>query len=101
MVARIWKLEDSDGTQIEIENIKNFNMMLMNSKFNKGAANLIATGGYSGKITVWDIVKCKDVACFDHSKLDPTFTGLEIEWQNASCFAVAGISKNIYLWSID
>ncbi len=80
MVARIWKLEDSDGTQIEIENIKNFNMMLMNSKFNKGAANLIATGGYSGKITVWDIVKCKDVACFDHSKLDPTFTGLEIEW---------------------
>lgn len=30
--------------------------MLMNSKFNKGAANLIATGGHSGKITVWDIL---------------------------------------------
>lgn len=101
MVARIWKLEDSDGTQIEIENIKNFNMMLMNSKFNKGAGNLIATGGHSGKITVWDIVQCKDVARFDHMKLDPTFEGLEIEWQNSSHVAVAGISKNIYLWSIE
>ena len=80
MVARIWKLDDQIGTQIEIENIKNFNMMLMNSKFNKGAANLIATGGHSGKITVWDILQCKDVAKFDHNKLDPTFEGLEIEW---------------------
>ena len=81
MGARIWKLEDSDGTQIVIENIKTFNTMLMNSKFNKGAAaNLIATGGHSGKITVRDIVQCKDVVRFDHSKLDPTFEGLEIEW---------------------
>jgi WD40 repeat protein len=80
MGARIWKLEDSDGTQIVIENIKTFNTMLMNSKFNKGAANLIATGGHSGKITVWDIVQCKDVVRFDHSKLDSTFEGLEIEW---------------------
>ena len=54
--------------------------MLMNSKFNKGAANLVATGGHSGKITVWDIILCKDVAKFDHSKLDQTFEGLEIEW---------------------
>jgi WD40 repeat protein len=83
MVARIWKLDVSDGTQIEIDNIKNFNMMLMNSKFNKGPANLVAAAGFkSGRITVWDIVQCKDVAKFDHSKLDPTFEGLEIEWQN-------------------
>lgn len=101
MVARIWKLDDQVGTLIEIENIKNFNMMLMNSKFNKGNANLIATGGHSGKITVWDIVQCKDVVKFDHSKLDSTFEGLEIEWQNSNCVAVAGISKNIYLWSVD
>jgi len=56
MGARIWKLEDLEGKQNEIENIKIFDMMLMNSKFNKGAGNLIATGGLSGKITVWDIV---------------------------------------------
>ena len=80
MGARIWKLEDSDGTQIVIENIISFNAMLMNSKFNKGAANLIATGGHSGKIIIWDIAQCKDVVRFDHSKLDPTFKGLEIEW---------------------
>ena len=55
-------------------------MMLMNSKFNKGAANLIATGGNSGKIIIWDIAQRKDVVRFDHSKLDPTFEGLEIEW---------------------
>lgn len=75
--------------------------MLMNSKFNKGNANLIATGGHSPKITVWDIAQCKDVAKFDHSKLDQTFEGLEIEWQNSNCVAVAGMSKNIYLWSVD
>lgn len=77
-------------------------MMLMNSKFNKGPANLVATAGIrSGKITVWDITHCKDVAKFDHSKLEPAFEGLEIEWQNNTSVAVAGMSKNIYLWSVD
>lgn len=102
MVARIWKLEDSNGTQIEIENIKNFNSMLMNSKFNKGTGNLIATAGFkSAMITVWDIGQCKEVAKFDHAKLDPQFEGLEIEWQNEKSVAVAGISKNIYLWNVE
>jgi WD40 repeat protein len=99
-VARIWKLDESDGTQIEIENIKNFDTMLMNSKFNKGASDLIATA-VSGKITVWDTVRCKDVAKFDHLKLDPNFISLEIEWQNSKTVAVAGISKTIYLWNVD
>jgi hypothetical protein len=76
--------------------------MLMNSKFNKGAANLVATAGFkSGRITVWDIVQCKDVAKFEHAKLDPAFEGLEIEWQNSTSLAVAGIGKSIYLWSVD
>lgn len=101
MVARIWKLNEQSGAQVDIENIKNFNMILLNSKFNKGSGNLIATGGHSSKITVWDIVQCKDLAKFEHNKLDPTFEGLEIEWQNSSCVAIAGISKNIYLWSVD
>jgi WD40 repeat protein len=101
-VARIWKLEENDGTQIEIENIKNFDSMLMNSKFNKGAADLIATANIkSGKITVWDTNRCKDVAKFDHSKMEALFEGLEIEWQNSKTVAVAGISKNIYLWNVD
>jgi len=53
--------------------------MLMNSKFNKSAANLITLGSHSGKI-IWDIAQYKDVVRFDDSKLDPTFEGLEIEW---------------------
>lgn len=74
--------------------------MLMNSKYNKGAADLIATA-VSGKITVWDTVKCRDIAKFDPSKLDPNFVGLEIEWQNSKTVAVAGTSKSIYLWNVD
>jgi WD40 repeat protein len=102
MVARIWKLDEANGTQVEIENIKNFNSMLMNSKFNRGAANLIATAGFkSAVITVWDIDLCKEVAKFDHQKLDPEFEGLEIEWQNSQSLAVTGISKNIYLWNLE
>lgn len=74
----------------------------MNSKFNKGPANLVATAGFkSGKITVWDITHCKDIAKFDHSKLDPSFEGLEIEWQDSKTVAVAGMGKTIYLWSVD
>jgi len=75
----------------------------MNSKFNIDKANLVATGGFSSIITVWDCESdsCKEVATFDHSSFDQDFNGLEIEWQNNKNVAVAGRSKYIYLWSID
>jgi len=46
----------------DLENVKPFKMMLMNSKFNKPGVNeqsashlqLIATGGHSGVVTVWN-----------------------------------------------
>jgi WD40 repeat protein len=101
MVARVWKVEDNG--EIKIEKVKNFTEILMNSKFNIDKANLVATGGFSSIITVWDCESdsCKEVATFDHSSFDQDFNGLEIEWQNNKNVAVAGRSKFIYLWSID
>jgi len=101
MVARVWKVEDNG--EIKIEKVKNFTEILMNSKFNVDRANLVATGGLSSVITVWDCESesCKEVATFDHSSFDPEFKGLELEWQNNKNVAVAGRSKFIYLWSID
>ena len=52
MVARVWKVEDNG--EIKIEKVKNFTDILMNSKFNKDKGNLVATGGLSSIITVWD-----------------------------------------------
>lgn len=34
MMARIWRFDNESGS-VEIESVKSFNMMLMNSKFNK------------------------------------------------------------------
>lgn len=34
MMARVWRIDKESG-QFEIENVKSFNVMLMNSKFNK------------------------------------------------------------------
>jgi len=36
------------------------------------------------KIHVWDCSSesCNEIASFDHSEIDPSFKGLEIEWQS-------------------
>ena len=101
MVARVWQVT-SDG-EVEILRAKNFDEYLMQSKFCEEADNLIATGGIMSKIHVWDCAsaECDEVACFDHSVIDPNFKGLEIEWQNNKQVAVAGKSKFIYLWSVE
>lgn len=101
MVARVWKVDENG--EVKIEKVKNFSDILMNSKFNVDRGNLVATGGLFSVISVWDCESdsCKEVACFDHSDLDPNFRGLEIEWQNNKNVAVAGKSKYIYLWSIE
>ena len=55
-------------------------------------------------VSIWDCTanEAQEVVVFDHSKFDPEFQGLEIEWQNTKQVALAGKkSKNIYLWSID
>lgn len=107
-MARIWKFEPETGN-MNIEKIKNFKVMLMNSKFNKmpqGASSqsedqlYIATGGHEGVVTVWSASDCRDIAVLDHSQSDPHLEGLEIDWQNDKCLAVTGKSKNIYLWDI-
>lgn len=51
-IARVW---DHFGN---LESVKNFNMMLMVSKFNGNdsyGSNLVATGGHSNQVMVWDI----------------------------------------------
>ena len=104
MVARVWKVDEQG--EVKIEKVKNFNDILMNSKFNSDAGSLVATGRINinlefSLISVWDCDSCKEVACFDHSEIDPNFRGLEIEWQNNKNVAVAGKSKFIYLWNVD
>lgn len=101
-MARIWKVDETSG-HINIESIKSFPTMLMNSKFNKakqGEDYLIATGGHSGIVSVWKANDSKDVAKLNHSQSDPSLEGLEIDWQNNRSLAVTGKSKNIYLWDI-
>lgn len=102
-MARIWKYDESTG-HINIESIKSFGMMLMNSKFNKTAKpddeSLIATGGHSGIVTVWRSSDSQDVAKLSHQQSDPSLEGIEIDWQNKQCLAVTGKSKNIFLWDI-
>ena len=57
MMARIWRI-DEESCHYEIENVKPFNVMLMNSKFNKPSGHdsqqYVATGGHSGVVTVWN-----------------------------------------------
>lgn len=57
MIARIWKVDKPTWRETgepPIEALKIFNVMLMNSKFNREGGNLIATGGHSSVVTVWD-----------------------------------------------
>ncbi len=54
--ARIWRYQEESGCY-EITNVKPFTVMLMNSKFNKNSPEkqqLVATGGHSGVVTVWN-----------------------------------------------
>lgn len=92
MAARVWKV--TQGCDATILKVKNFNEYLMQSKFCDDADNLVATGGLMSQIFVWDCETPdnKEVACFDHSEIDSNFKGLEIEWQNSKCVAVAGKS---------
>jgi len=70
--------------------VKTFNIMLMNSKFNRppqdgkvAYTQLVATGGHSGVVTVWNAnseVTNKDVAKLVHTSLDPQLVGIEIDW---------------------
>lgn len=73
-MARTWCYNE-DSAQIQIEKIKSFQMVLVNSKFNKlsfeSQQQLIATGGSSPVVTVWNAKNSKDVAKLDHQKLDP------------------------------
>ena len=100
-MARVWQVSP-DG-HVEILRAKNFDGCLMQSKFCEEADNLVATGGIMSKIHVWDCSTNDnaEVACFDHTQIDPNFKGLEIEWQNNKQLAVAGKSKFIYLWSVE
>lgn len=76
MMARIWRYDEETG-HYYIESVKTFNMMLMNSKFNKPPPNaetkytqLVATGGHSGVVTVWNADTdntTKDVAKLVHT----------------------------------
>ncbi len=109
MMARIWRYDEETG-HFNIESVKTFSMMLMNSKFNKPPANadtkytqLVATGGHSGVVTVWNADTentNKDVAKLVHTQLDSSLVGIEIDWQNSKTLAVTGNSKSIYLWNI-
>ena len=80
MVARVWNVS-AEG-DVEIMRAKNFDEYLMMSKFCDESDNLIATGGFMSKIHVWDCSteSCNEIASFDHSDLDPSFKGLDIEW---------------------
>jgi len=91
MMARIWRFDEESG-HFTIESVKTFSMMLMNSKFNKppqdsniAYTQLVATGGHSRIVTVWNANSDsqntnKDVAKLNHEHIDPTLEGNEIEW---------------------
>jgi transducin (beta)-like 1 len=104
--ARVWKVDEvvpSDETGL-MHKAKNFGKtMLMMSKFNKERADLIATGGHSPYVTVWNAEDpTKQVVRFDHTDRESAqFVCKEIEWKNTTELAISGVSKNIYLWSVD
>ena len=64
----------------------------MMSKFNKERGDLIASGGHSTIVTVWNADDPQQtVAKFDHSEVEsPDFVCKEIEWQNSRTLAVSG-----------
>lgn len=77
-LARVWKI-DADHS-IKLEKFMGFTEMLMNSKFNKGEGNLVATGGHSNKVTVWNVNEKTELCKLEHAKHDESFEGIEIEW---------------------
>ena len=101
MMARVWNVDED--LNVEISRVKNFNVYLMQSKFCFENDSYVATGGFMSQIYVWDASTqdSSQVACFDHSQIDPNFKGLEIEWQNSQKVAVTGKTKYIYLWSVE
>eukprot|EP00351_Strombidinopsis_sp_SopsisLIS2011_P004972 CAMPEP_0116886286 /NCGR_PEP_ID=MMETSP0463-20121206/20028_1 /TAXON_ID=181622 /ORGANISM="Strombidinopsis sp, Strain SopsisLIS2011" /LENGTH=52 /DNA_ID=CAMNT_0004546339 /DNA_START=1171 /DNA_END=1329 /DNA_ORIENTATION=- len=52
-------------------------MMLMVSKFNNNDGSLIATGGHSSKVVVWDVDNQKTNTEFTHSD---NFMVMDLEW---------------------
>ena len=77
-------------------------MMLMNSKFNKQSpdqssssksSQLIATGGHSSVVTVWNAQTTKEYAKLDHKELDQALIGIEIDWKDHRRLAITGKSK--------
>jgi WD40 repeat protein len=62
---------------------------------------LIATGGHSSVVTVWNADTTKDYAKLDHCALDPDLKGIEIDWQDHKRLAITGKSKQIYFWNVD
>lgn len=79
-VARVWKVDAEGG--VEIYRVKNFNQVLLTSKFCDENDKLVATGGFMSKVCVWDCStpEGREVAVFDFSTIDPELQGLEIEW---------------------
>jgi WD40 repeat protein len=77
--------------------------MLVMSKFNKERGDLIASGGHSAIVTVWNAEDpTKNEVRFDHSEMEsPSFVCMQLEWQNPRTLAISGQSKNIYLWNVD
>ena len=101
-VARVWQVKESG--EVEIQRVKDFQDILMNSKFNNcDQGNLVATSGLFSTVYVWDCEpeSYREVARFEHADIDPDFKGLEIEWQNSKSVAVAGKSRLIHLWNVD
>lgn len=93
--SRVWKVEEHGKSTEDcsgVYRLKNFKIMLMMSKFNKGAGELIASGGHSSTVTVWNYETGKNLATFDHREIDPGFVCQEIEWQNPKTLAVSGKS---------
>lgn len=84
--ARVWKVDEKEFQKSGEEDcktlhqLKNFKIMLMMSKFNKGVGDMIASGGGSSVVTIWNPDTGKNVATFDHAEMDPGFELQEIEW---------------------
>jgi len=52
-------------------------MMLMVSKFNSNDGSIIATGGHSSKVVVWDVEHQKTRVEFTHNE---NFRVMDLEW---------------------
>jgi WD40 repeat protein len=75
--SRVWKVDEGEAKVEEeckgVYRLKNFKMMLMMSKFNKGNGDYIASGGHSTTVTVWNPETGKVLVTFDHAENEPGF----------------------------